>query len=101
MRRINGTSKTDFSPITWEDANGDGSFTYPGEDGLIGTIRLLNLRDGIEDWSLFYRLTPEQREPLIKQLVWAADGRSENPALLESVRRQAAALVAAAPMRSE
>ena len=50
---------TDFNPSTWNGnghsadlpggANGDGSFTYPGEGGKpVGTIRLSNIADGIE-----------------------------------------------------
>ena len=46
--RINNTALTDFSPATFHSANGDGSFTYPGPEGPVGTIRLANIADGIE-----------------------------------------------------
>lgn len=97
MRRINNTALTDFSPATFRDANGDGSFTYPGEHGPLATIRLANIADGIEDWELFNRLGTSHRsisraDDLITQLISniTAAGRVENPALLERVRRQAA-----------
>jgi hypothetical protein len=48
---------TAFSPASWPagapgSANGDGNFLYPCEDGPCATIRLKNLRDGIEDSSI-------------------------------------------------
>jgi hypothetical protein len=36
--------------------DGDGSLTYPGEDGPLATIRLVNVADGIEDVELFKQL---------------------------------------------
>ena len=53
MRRINATMLTDYNPITWPApwglAAGEGSFTYPGADGPIATLRIKAMRDGIED----------------------------------------------------
>ena len=98
LRRINNTALTDFNPATFRDANGDGSFTYPGDNGPLATIRLVNIADGIEDWELFNRLGSSSRsfishaDDLITQLISniTAAGRVEDPALLERVRRQAA-----------
>ena len=62
LRRINNTALTDFDPATFPNpnpgsTNGDGSFTYPGEGGRpLGSIRLSNIADGIEDWELFNKL---------------------------------------------
>ena len=98
LRRINNTALTDFNPATFRTANGDGSFTYPGEAGPLATIRLVNIADGIEDWQLFSRLgtsggsSISHADDLITQLISniTAVGRVEDPALLERVRRQAA-----------
>ncbi|MFH1848376.1 MAG: glycoside hydrolase domain-containing protein, partial [Candidatus Omnitrophota bacterium] len=46
----------------WDDAmtfnkqNGNGSLYYPGKEGPVGSIRLEVLRDGMEDYELFYML---------------------------------------------
>ena len=53
MTPRNGTMLTDFSPATWPDgkpsaANGDGNLIYPCAEGPCSTIRLKNIRDGIE-----------------------------------------------------
>lgn len=43
---------TMWNPISFADYNGDGSWTYPGPDGkLLGSIRLENFRDGLEDYA--------------------------------------------------
>jgi len=36
---------------TWERLNGDGVLLYPGPDGPLGSIRLANIRDGLEDYE--------------------------------------------------
>ena len=112
--RIDRTALTDFDPATWNGngrstsppggANGDGSFTYPGADGPVGTIRLANIADGIEDWELFNRLgthvhpaSVSRADDLITQLVSnITSHRVYEPALLEGVRRQAAHRIMAA-----
>ena len=88
--------------------NGDGSFTYPGAGGKpLGSIRLSNIADGIEDWQLFRMLgatndSISHAADLIAQLVTNQTERHEDPALLEAVRREAArrAVAAAAQARS-
>ncbi|UCD29999.1 MAG: DUF4091 domain-containing protein [Planctomycetota bacterium] len=39
-----------------ETANGDGSLLCPGPDGPLSTIRLENIRDGLEDYEYLYLL---------------------------------------------
>ena len=64
LARVNHTAFTDFNPVTWGQPNltevggidGDGSLTYPGENGPLATIRLVNVADGIEDVELFKQL---------------------------------------------
>jgi len=36
--------------------HGDGVLVYPGKDGPIGSIRLANIRDGLEDYEYLHRL---------------------------------------------
>eukprot|EP01046_Picozoa_sp_COSAG06_P005144 COSAG06_NODE_226_length_19747_cov_9.234121_13_plen_703_part_00 len=106
--RINNTALTDFNPATFNHgstptggADGDGSFTYPGPGGKpLGSIRLSNIADGIEDWELFNKLGAtdayiSHAADLIVQLVENETVRVENPQLLETVRRQAARRVMA------
>ena len=112
VSRINGTGLTDFNPATWNGnghstdgpghgANGDGSFTYPGEGGKpLGSIRLSNIADGIEDWELLNKLGASDASishaaDLITQLVTNETARHEDPKLLEQVRREAARRVMA------
>lgn len=41
-----------WEPRTWNNLAGDGSLLYPGPNGPIPSIRLENLRDGLEDYNL-------------------------------------------------
>ncbi|MCP4643853.1 MAG: DUF4091 domain-containing protein [bacterium] len=41
---------------TWPTLYGDGRLLYPGIDGPIGSIRLANIRDGLEDYEYLYAL---------------------------------------------
>ena len=104
--RINSTGLTDFIPETFPDpkpgsANGDGSFTYPGDGGKpLGSIRLSNIADGIEDWELLHMLgasdaSISHADDLITQVVMNETSRHEDPRLLEKLRRQAAKRVLA------
>lgn len=40
----------------YEWLNGDGVLLYPGKDGPIGSIRLANIRDGLEDYEYLWLL---------------------------------------------
>ena len=42
-------------------ANGDGNLIYPGPDGPLSTIRLENIRDGLEDYEYLYLLAESVR----------------------------------------
>ncbi|MDF2815378.1 MAG: hypothetical protein K0Q81_1578, partial [Paenibacillus sp.] len=41
---------------TWNDANGDGSLFYPGQNGPLASQRIQNFRDGMEDYNLLNML---------------------------------------------
>ena len=98
IERVGRGPHTNFNPVSWGHSNGDGCLLYPGADGPVSTIRLENLTDGIEDWELFARLRDRERAAganeeatdLIARLVRAGDDRTEDPALLERTRREAA-----------
>jgi hypothetical protein len=89
-------------PFPGKALNGDGSLTYPGSDGPLSTIRLENIVDGIEDAALWAQLGVDgstglsRGADLIQQLVINGTHRNESPALMESVRRQAAHRIIAA-----
>ena len=92
---------TDFPPAnyiwqpTYDDifANGDGQYVYPCEGGPCSTIRLSAIRDGLEDWELFAALGAERATPLLKRLVRSASDWTEDAALLEETRREAAEML--------
>eukprot|EP00928_Gymnodinium_smaydae_P028478 TRINITY_DN21709_c0_g1_i1.p1 TRINITY_DN21709_c0_g1~~TRINITY_DN21709_c0_g1_i1.p1 ORF type:complete len:613 (-),score=49.12 TRINITY_DN21709_c0_g1_i1:124-1962(-) len=92
---------TDFPPANyiWQPeyydifANGDGQYLYPCEHGPCSTIRLSAIRDGLEDWELFLALGANHSIPLLRRLVRSATDWTEDPALLEATRREAAALL--------
>lgn len=50
---------TDWPPASFLDCNGDGSIICAGPDGPLATIRLENIRDGIEDYEYFWLLKQE------------------------------------------
>ncbi|MGC9319167.1 MAG: DUF4091 domain-containing protein [Armatimonadota bacterium] len=54
---ITGSNRTDWDPDSYKGANGDGCLIAAGPEGPISTIRLENIRDGIEDHELLTMLT--------------------------------------------
>ncbi len=56
--------------------NGEGALFYPGEDagieGPIGTIRLKNLRDGMEDYEYFVLLEQRGGKDAVEEIVRSA-----------------------------
>ena len=50
---------TDWNPASFYDNNGDGSFLCAGPDGPLATVRMENIRDGIEDNEYFWLLRRE------------------------------------------
>ena len=107
--RTNNTAFTSFIPATLpgpfpgQALNGDGSLTYPGPEGPLSTIRLENIADGIEDthlWTLLAAAATKNASctpsVLISKLVSNSTARTEDPALLEQIRREAARQIIAA-----
>lgn len=56
---ITGGPYTDWNPESIRGANGDGSVMCAGPDGPLATIRLENIRDGIEDDQYFWLLSED------------------------------------------
>ncbi len=50
-----------WQPEAVRTNDGDGLLVYPGIDGFVPTIRLENIRDGIEDFELMHMLEPSYR----------------------------------------
>eukprot|EP01046_Picozoa_sp_COSAG06_P011333 COSAG06_NODE_644_length_13470_cov_22.234313_3_plen_813_part_00 len=106
------TMKTDglCSSSGGGSSNGDGSWMFPGPDGApLSSVRLENIRDGIEDYELFRQLSPSTLATLLAPVItngpncsaeaaWNEVGKRcvdwhDDPAALERVRREAARLV--------
>ena len=49
-------NRTNWNPASFGTANGDGCLIYAGPNGPISTVRLENIRDGIEDFELLHML---------------------------------------------
>jgi len=47
----------------WDRLHGDGVLLYPGKDGPIGSIRLANIRDGLEDYEYLWLLSQRPGGP--------------------------------------
>ena len=97
---IDGGPYTNWNPASYKTANGDGSIFCAGLDGLLGTIRSENFRDGLEDYA--YVLELEKRTgkslPVPEELVMTMQQFSRDPKLLRAYRHQLAeAIMAAKP----
>ena len=96
---------TDWNPASFQTANGDGSLFCAGPDGLLGTIRAENFRDGIEDYCYVLELekrlaaAPAETAPetlaqarkaleVPTSLVYSLDHFSRSPAELRDWRHQ-------------
>ena len=74
-------------------SNGDGTLMYAQASGPVPTLRLLNIRDGIQDAALLQLLpNATARAELVRKLVRSPTDRTENATLLAAVREQAAEL---------
>lgn len=75
--------------------SGDGQFIYPGPDGPIGTARLANIRDAVEDVALMQAVLKTQNGTMatkgISRLVRGPTDHTDDPNLLETTRRWIAA----------
>ena len=69
---------TDWNPLTFGSANGEGGWIYAGEQGPITSIRFENFRDGLEDFEYYRQL---------ELAIAGAEGRGVPEAQMEAARR--------------
>lgn len=100
ITRESGTARTNFDPANYiwlprTDifANGDGNFVYPGPAGPVASVRLMNLRDGLEDIELLRMLSLSEANQLVEPLVRSPTNYTLDPLLLEKQRVLAASKV--------
>jgi hypothetical protein len=73
--------------------NEDGNLMYAGERGPLSSVRLEQLRRGLEDRALLAMLTPAQRAALARRMVRTATNYTFDSTLLEATRRAVAATI--------
>ncbi|MEZ0373349.1 MAG: DUF4091 domain-containing protein [Candidatus Sericytochromatia bacterium] len=75
-----------WKPNCFEDTNGDGCLIYPGAEGILPSLRLKNLQQGLEDWALLRileaRLGRERLQRSIAPVVAGTAHFSHDPAVL-------------------
>jgi len=93
--------RTYWDPASYGTANGDGALFYAGPDGPISSIRMENIRDGIEDYELLALLAaragPEAARALSARLVRSASDYTRDPEAFALVRRDLLEAVSAEP----
>ena len=100
--------RTEWKPASYRDYNGDGSLICPGPDGPLATVRLENVRDGIEDFE-YYRLLRDlltragrPNDPAGKvgqRVVSSLTAYSRDPSVLLTERRRVARAILALKKR--
>ena len=102
-----GQVKTAFRPLSWGGGtlswmnNGEGTLFYPGvreADGFVpmhGSMRLANLRDGIEDYEYYIQASKIDRAAAPPPTTLYANGmnRSHDPAAYQAEKTRLAALI--------
>lgn len=82
-----------------ERLHGDGELLYPGIDGPIGSIRLANIRDGIDDYEYLWLLARKQGLPAARAACLPVTRNlttfTHDPAVLRAQRAQIAARITA------
>jgi len=81
--------------------NGDGSLTYPGKDGALSSIRLENVRDGLEDYEyyvLLEKILKSKKLPLTelnvsKEAMVSLKEYTKDPEVLYKERKRIANLI--------
>jgi hypothetical protein len=67
--RLDGNNKTNWNPASFKTANGDGCLFYAGPNGPISTVRLENVRDGLEDYEMLRLLGAEEADELCDRMI--------------------------------
>ncbi len=91
-----------WSVTPFEPLHGDGVLVYPGPRGLIGSLRLLAIRDGIEDTMLLnaaaQRVGHERASEAARRVAAGMTDFTRDPRVLQAARRELLDLLAAAPV---
>jgi hypothetical protein len=89
-----GDPYLDYKCETIGGMPGDGCLIYPTADGPVGSIRLENIRDGLEDFDYLALLADKKGRPAaeayVARLVRSMTEFSRDPAELERVRAEIA-----------
>ena len=88
VMRVDGRNRTNWNPASYETANGDGCLFYAGPEGPITTIRLENVRDGIEDYELLNLLDEEPAHALCDRLIRSMTDYSRDAEEFRQVRTE-------------
>ncbi len=51
-----------YNPASYQEYNGDGCIFYSGVNGPVSTIRMENIRDGLEDYEVWYMLREQLKQ---------------------------------------
>jgi len=92
-----GGAYLDWKPLSVCNMTGDGCLIYPTPDGPVSSIRLENIRDGIEDYD-YFQLLAERRGRveamrLYRRMVVDLTTYSRNPGQLYRIRDRMAAAI--------
>ena len=71
--------------------NGDGVLMYPGRENILPSIRLANVRDGVEDGELLKMIAERDRaaaDEACRKLITDLKNFSRDPTLLRKVRAE-------------
>ncbi|NLY01731.1 MAG: DUF4091 domain-containing protein, partial [Rhodopirellula sp.] len=84
----------DWKPACVANMTGDGCLTYPTPAGPVSSIRLENIRDGLEDYDYLALLADAQGQDAAKKfvgrLVKSMTDFTHDPAALAAVRDEIA-----------
>ncbi|MCE5216409.1 DUF4091 domain-containing protein [bacterium] len=102
-RPITSGPRTDWNPASYLINNGDGSIMCAGPTGPLATVRLENIRDGLEDYEyylLLRKLLKEKGKPasigeVPAEVVTNLTTFTEDPAVLTAERSRVAAQIEA------
>lgn len=90
----------DWTPGCLWGMTGDGCLTYPTRDGPVASIRLANIRDGLEDYDYLAMLADakgrDAAQQYVDRLVKSLTDFNRDPAALDKVRAEIADTLEAA-----
>ena len=92
---INAPLDEEDTYLAWDssidsNANGDGVLIYPGRRNLLPSIRLANIRDGVEDGELLKMAASRdaaEAERFCRRFIRATDDFTRDPQLIRASRR--------------